>query len=215
MTRLILFDVDGTLLDSQHMIVAAIAAAFAAQGMPAPSRAESLAGVGLSLPLLFRRLAGAQGPVEALAANYKAAWKAQREAEGFVYPLFAGADTLVRSLARRDDIVLGIATGKSRAGVADLCRRCGWGSVFATLQTADDAPSKPSPVMIEQALRATAIEAKHCVMIGDTHYDMAMARAAGVQAIGVAWGYHTTAQLVAAGAQAIASDFDELADLLA
>ena len=215
MKRLVLFDVDGTLLDSQHMIVAGMTQAFAACGLAPPPRAAMLAGVGLSLPVLFNRLAGPHAPLAALTDAYKAAWKALRQVPDFSYPLFPGADALLRRLAARHDIVCGIATGKSRNGVADMCSRCGWQGLFATIQTADDAPSKPSPVMIEQALRQTGFAARDCVMIGDTSFDMDMARAAGAQALGVAWGYHSAEALRAAGAQHIAADFAALAEALA
>ena len=213
--RLILFDIDGTLLDSQHMIVSCLTCAFQAAGLPPPPRAAMLAHVGLSLPRFFAALGGPDAPVEAMARDYKSAWRALREAEDFVYPLFPGAQAFVGALARRADATLGVATGKSRSGVADLCARCGWEGYFATVQTADDAPSKPSPVMIEQALRQTGFAAKDCVMIGDTSFDMEMARAAGAQAVGVAWGYHGPESLRAAGAQVVAADFAALAGMLA
>ena len=215
MTRLVLFDIDGTLLDSQHMICAAMTTAFAEQGLLPPPRAAVLAGVGLSLPRFFTTLCGEAAPVAALATSYKSAWRALREAPGFTYPLYAGADALLRALARRSDIVLGIATGKSQAGVADICQRCDWTGFFATVQTADDAPSKPSPVMIQQALHQTGFAAKDCVMIGDTDFDMAMARSAGVRALGVRWGYHPVEALRDAGADVIVTDFAALARELA
>lgn len=213
--RLILFDIDGTLLDSQHMIVSCLTHAFQAASLPPPPRAAVLAHVGLSLRRFLAALAGPGAPVEALAREYRNAWRALREAGDFAYPLFPGAGGLISRLARRADVTLGVATGKSRSGVADLCARCGWEGYFATIQTADDAPSKPSPVMIEQALRQTGFAAKHCVMIGDTSFDMEMARAAGTRAIGVGWGYHAPGELRAAGAQAVAADFAALAEALA
>jgi phosphoglycolate phosphatase len=99
-----------------------------------------------------------------------------------------------------------LATGKSRRGVAALLARHGWEDLFDTVQTADDAPSKPHPGMIERALAQTGTPAGRAVMIGDSTYDMAMARAAGVRALGVSWGYHPPADLIAAGAQAVAAD---------
>ena len=214
MKRLFLFDIDGTLLDSRHMIVAGMTKAFAACGMAPPPREAILAGVGLSLPAYFAALTGPGAPVAALTEAYKTEWRALREASDFAYPLFPGAAALVARLAARDDLLLGVATGKSRGGVADICARCGWGGLFATIQTADDAPSKPSPVMIEQALRETGIAAKDCLMIGDTSFDMEMARAAGVRALGVAWGHHSEGALRAAGAESVAPDFAALAEAL-
>ena len=214
MLRLALFDVDGTLLDSADMIVRCAGGAFAACGLQPPPRAAILQNVGLSLPVFFTRLAGGDAPAADLVSAYKSIWRTTQAAPGFVYPLFSGADALLRTLAQRSDIRLGIATGKSRSGIDDLIVRCGWEGLFSTTQTADDAPSKPSPDMIHQALRQTAIAAKDCVMIGDTVFDMDMARAAGARALGVGWGYHSAAALLEAGADLVASDFGDLAQAL-
>jgi phosphoglycolate phosphatase len=81
---------------------------------------------------------------------------------------------------------------------------------FITIQTADTSPSKPHPDMIVRALRETGAEAIKTVMIGDTGFDMSMARSAGVHAIGVTWGYHDHSQLVTEGAERIVDTFDEL-----
>ena len=215
MRRLALFDVDGTLLDSRDMIVACAGGAFAACGLTPPPSAAILQNVGLSLPVFFTRLAGKDAPEADLAQAYKTLWRKMRASPDFAYPLFSGADALVRALARRDDMCLGIATGKSRGGIDDLIARCDWEGLFSTIHTADDAPSKPSPEMIYQALRQTAIAAKDCVMIGDTVFDMEMARAAGARALGVSWGHHSAAALLDAGAELVATDFGELARALA
>ena len=117
---------------------------------------------------------------------------------------------MVRRLAARPDVVLGIATGKSRRGVAHLVERHGWARVFATIQTADDAPSKPDPAMLLRAMEATGARPADTAMVGDTSFDMAMARAAGVRAIGVSWGYHPVAALREAGAETIIDRFEAL-----
>ena len=126
-------------------------------------------------------------------------------------PLYEGAQALVAALALREDVILGIATGKSRRGVARLVDREAWHGHFLTIQTADDHPSKPNPSMILQAMADAGVEPAQTVMIGDTAYDMQMARNADVRALGVTWGYHTHAALTDAGAHAIAHTFDELA----
>ena len=114
--RLVIFDVDGTLVDSQHHIVAAQGLAFAEVGLPAPSRAAALSVVGLSLPEAFRALVGADGPVDALCRAYRDAWTALRRTPGFTEVLYPGAGDTVHAFAARADIRLGIATGKSRPG---------------------------------------------------------------------------------------------------
>ena len=217
--RLIVFDVDGTLVDSQLLILAAQRQAFAAVGLPAPTRERSLSIVGLSLLEAFAALVGPEGPVEALAEAYRQAFAALRADPACVEPLFPGMGDLVARLATEPAIALGIATGKSRRGVSHLVERHGWDGLFATIQTADDAPSKPDPAMLLQAMAATGATPDRTVMVGDTTFDMLMARAAEIRPVGVAWGYHpadalhqTGAETVAADAAALAADLGLLAE---
>lgn len=213
--RLVILDVDGTLVDSQAIIVAAQREAFAACGLAAPTRERSLSIVGLSLVEAFTALVGPSGPVEDLAEAYRQAFGRLRRDPTVEEPLFPGMGALVADLRERAGVTLGIATGKSRRGVAYLVERHGWEGCFATIQTADDAPSKPDPAMIRQAMAETGLGPDRTVMVGDTSFDMAMARAAEVAAIGVAWGYHPVAALREAGAGAIATDAEDLRRLLA
>jgi phosphoglycolate phosphatase len=210
--RLIVFDCDGTLVDSQHMIVEAMRTAFAAAGLAAPDRASMLQQVGLSLPEAMQALTGLEDleTVTALANAYRNAFFELRRAASIGDPLFPGIGAAVESLAARGDTLLGIATGKSRRGVDALIEREGWHGLFATIQTADDAPSKPHPSMLLQAMAETSIGPERTVMIGDTSYDMLMAVAAKATGIGVSWGYHDPAELTGAGAQLVASDVPEL-----
>lgn len=208
--QLLVLDVDGTLVDSQALIVEAQRRAFAACGLEAPTRERSLSIVGLSLIEAFTALVGPRGPVERLAEEYKLAFQALRGDPAWEEPLFPGVADLVAELAGREDLLLGIATGKSRRGVAYLVERHGWDGVFATIQTADDAPSKPDPGMLIQAMAETGIGPDRTTMVGDTSFDMAMARAAGVRPIGVSWGYHPVAALREAGADVLVSSIAEL-----
>ena len=212
--RLVIFDCDGTLVDSQNSIFATMTAAYAALGLPPPSRAEVLGVVGLSLPQAFAVLAATHTPAvqSELVDLYKSVFPRTRETMQGGDPLYPGTRETVALLAARDDVLLGVATGKSRRGVARLFDREGWHSHFVTIQTADDNPSKPHPSMILKAMAETGIEPEHTVMIGDTSFDMEMARGAGVGAVGVAWGYHTADRLRSAGAHAIVAD---AADLIA
>ncbi|MDX2258002.1 MAG: HAD-IA family hydrolase [Hyphomicrobiaceae bacterium] len=212
--KLVIFDCDGTIVDSQHAIVAAMERAFADHGRPAPSRAAVLAVVGLSLSEAIVRLVPSSDPADiaALADSYKGAFAALRREAVHREPLFPGAEETLRALAARDDICLGIATGKSRRGVDALLEREGFTGLFATIQTADDNPSKPHPSMIERAIAETAAEPARTVMIGDTTFDIEMARRAGVTAVGVEWGYHSSAALIAAGAHVLVSEFAGLVE---
>jgi phosphoglycolate phosphatase len=211
--KLIVFDVDGTLVDSEDLIVAAQRAAFLAHGLEPPTRERSLSIVGLSLVQAMRVLVP-DGPAESLAEGYKTAFQRLRADPAYREPLFPGAAELLAELSGRDEVVLGIATGKSRRGVAHLLARHGWERVFATIQTADDHPSKPHPAMLEQALAETGAAPRDSVMIGDSTFDMAMARAAGIGAVGVSWGYHRPEALRETGAEAIVGSYRELRDHL-
>jgi phosphoglycolate phosphatase len=212
--KLILFDIDGTLVDSQNLIVSAQARAFAALGMTAPSREEALSVVGLSLHEAFEALTEGRGPSEALAQAYKEAWSELRAESEHYDPLYPGAQDLLDALSQREGCLLGIATGKSRAGVQRLFDRQGWHKIFATVQTADDAPSKPAPDMFLRALAETGVAPRDACMVGDTIFDMHMAHHAGARAIGVGWGYHRHDKLRTAGAEIIVADFAHLREHL-
>lgn len=211
--RLIIFDCDGTLVDSQHIIVAAMTRAFHANGLELPMRDKVLSIVGLSLPLAVARLLpdGMEQRVVARVADaYREAFGELRRDPCHQEPMFPGALEAIRELAGRPDVLLGVATGKSRRGVAGLFERFGIESHFVTIQTADTHPSKPHPSMILEAMAEVGGRAEETVMIGDTTYDIEMARAAGVGAIGVGWGYHPVVALEAAGAHVIVERCQEL-----
>ncbi len=198
--RLVIFDVDGTLVDSQHHIHASMTEAFLLRGHVAPELAAVLAIVGLSLPEAVARLAPdlPEGERGSIVEGYKASFSGLRAAG--TAPLYPGIAEALQVLAARDDLLLGLATGKSRRGLVHLLHAHGIDDIFVTRQVADDHPSKPHPSMILAALAETGIAPQDAVMIGDTTYDMDMARAAGIGALGVAWGYHPAGALLAAGA---------------
>jgi phosphoglycolate phosphatase len=210
--QLIIFDCDGTLVDSQHKICAAMAHAFTRLQLPVPPRPDILGIVGLSLPQVFAVLA-AKEPASVqvkLAELYAQEFPAQRPGAVLNDPPYAGMGELVATLAGRRDSVLGIATGKSRRGVARILEREGWSGHFLTIQTADDHPSKPDPAMILQAMAEVGSEPAHTVMVGDTTYDMEMAVNAGVRGLGVSWGYHAPERLLQAGAERVVQSSAEL-----
>lgn len=214
---LVVFDCDGTLVDSQHMITAAMGEAFDAFGLENPPRDAVLSVVGLSLVEAVGTIAPDLGRERtvAVAERYKSAFAGLRARRDIAEPLYDGAVEVIRRLDGHDDVVLGIATGKSRRGVAKLLERFDLKSHFVTIQTADDAPSKPHPAMLEQAMADAGAVPAGTVMIGDTSFDMEMAANASAHAIGVSWGYHPTADLVAAGAFSVIEHFDDLGGVIA
>lgn len=213
--KLAVFDCDGTLVDGQAAVCDAMVAAFAEAGLPTPDRGEVRRIVGLSLPQAVRALAPDADPVRQSAAveAYKTAFRQTRESGRLEEPLFEGLREMLGEL-REAGWQLAVATGKSDRGLAACLAGHGIDHLFASLQTADRHPSKPDPAMLEMALHEAGASADEAVMIGDTSFDMAMARAAGVRAIGVGWGYHTPAELRVAGADAVAATVAELKVLI-
>jgi phosphoglycolate phosphatase len=212
--KLIIFDVDGTLVDSQNIIVASQHAAFAAFDLEPPSRELSLSIVGLSLAEAFVVLAGPTAPIDGLVEAYKQAFGVLRLDPALAEPLYPGAEECLADLERREQVLLGIATGKTRRGVSHLLDRHDWHTRFATIQTADAAPSKPHPAMILQAMADVGVAPEDTLMIGDSSFDMAMARATNVVPIGVSWGFQPVAALREAGAELIVDSYRELGTVL-
>lgn len=213
--RLAIFDCDGTLVDSQADICAAMDAAFEAAGFVPPDRNATRRVVGLSLPEAMRRLRpdGTADDHSMLAQLYRDAFRERRMAGQVAEPLYEGIAGLIEELAGAGWL-LGVATGKSDRGLAHCLETHGLAGHFITLQTADRHPSKPHPSMIEACLAESGANPSETAMIGDTAFDMAMAVNAGVRAIGVDWGYHHPRELVEAGAEAVAGSIAELRLLL-
>ena len=210
--RLLIFDCDGTIVDSQAGIVLSMDHAFRSMGLKPPPRAATLSVVGLSLPEAFSVLApDADSDVrKMLAERYKSAFRDLDRDPSECEILFPGCKDTIKALLEHDDVVLGIATGKSKRGVDRLVEREGWHGHFLTIQTADDHPSKPHPSMILRAMAETGAEPHETIMIGDTTYDIDMAHAAKVGALGVTWGYHHRDELSESGAHLIIDDYAEM-----
>ena len=212
MNRLAIFDCDGTLVDSQANICRAMEDSFARAGLAAPCRDAARRVVGLSLVEAMQAMLPEAEPDLhlALAEDYKRAFQRLR-GQGLVEePLYDGIAELIDELDE-GGWLLGVATGKSDRGLQLCLDRHGLRRRFVTLQTADRHPSKPHPSMIEQAMADAGAAPATTLMIGDTSYDMAMARAAGATAVGVAWGYHERQELLDAGADYIAAHPAEIA----
>jgi phosphoglycolate phosphatase len=213
--RLAVFDCDGTLSDGQAAVGLAMDAAFAAAGLAPPDRHVVRRTVGLSLPHAVRRIAPEADEEQqaAVVEAYKAAFRRSRSEGTLTEPLYDGIAELLRRL-KGNGWLLGVATGKSDRGLHSCLASHGIVDLFVTLQTADRHPSKPDPSMLVAAMGEAGAEPADTVMVGDTAFDVAMARAAGCRALGVAWGYHAPAELIEAGAVAVATTPAELEDLI-
>ncbi len=215
MVGLILFDCDGTLVDSQHVIVETMNRTFRAQGLAPPTPEATRSIVGLSLEVAMGVLAPKLDDADhrRLAEVYKEQFANLRVTEDFSEPMFEGARDVLDKLAETD-IALGVATGKSLRGLRMVLEHHQIRDRFVTLQTADFHPSKPHPSMIETAMRETGATAETTWLLGDTSFDMEMAVAAGARPIGVNWGYHPTDALFEAGAGIVLERFEQLLDLV-
>jgi phosphoglycolate phosphatase len=215
MMRLGVFDCDGTLVDGQADVCWAMDRAFARAGLPAPDHHAVRRIVGLSLSAAVSALAPALSDEQnrAVTEFYRSSFRARRE-EGLTdEPLYDGIAALLRDLHLRG-WSLAVATGKSDRGLAACLAAHGITDLFVSLQTADRHPSKPHPAMLEAALVEAGARREETVMIGDTSFDMLMARSIGVTAIGVGWGYHGAGELLASGASQVVETAADLAAAL-
>ena len=205
MNRLAVFDCDGTLVDSGATICAALAESLGANGIAVPPPDVCRRVIGLSLVEAIAELTPELGNEEhrRLAEEYKRSFMAMRAAGRVTEPLFEGVLELLDAL-ESDGWLLAVATGKSDRGLIHCLETHGIHARFVSLQTADRHPSKPHPSMVEQAICDAGAEPATTIVVGDTSFDMAMAAAAGARGIGAAWGYHEPAELLAAGAVAVA-----------
>ncbi|HSM53848.1 MAG TPA: HAD-IA family hydrolase [Erythrobacter sp.] len=213
--KLVVFDCDGTLVDGQAHVCDTMEQAFLDAGLPAPDRNEVRRSVGLSLPVAIRHLAPELDPEmnARLVQAYKEGFFARRQ-QGLVdEPLYEGIHEVLTGLAEAGWL-LAVATGKSDRGLNACLERHGLTGLFVSLQTADRHPSKPHTAMLDAALFEAGVSPGAAVMVGDTTFDILMARDAGVRALGVAWGYHTPDELRRAGAEAVAQHPIELEKLL-
>ena len=212
MNRLAIFDCDGTLVDSGGSIYRAVAETFTEHGIAVPPGRECRKVIGLSLVEAMQALVPKASADDhaSLTETYKRKFFEARAGGRVEEPLFDGIAELLDRL-EADGWVLAVATGKSDRGLGHCLNCHGMGSRFTSLQTADRHPSKPHPSMALQAMADAGAGPETTIVIGDTSYDMGMARAAGATGIGAGWGYHEPSELLAGGAVAVA---DEPLDVL-
>jgi phosphoglycolate phosphatase len=205
MSRLAIFDCDGTLVDSGATIYAALKASLEQSGIEVPSPTVCRRIIGLSLTEAMAALLPAL-PVEQhiqLAEDYKRAFQGLRAQGDVDEPLFDGVLELLDAL-EAEGWLLAVATGKSDRGLKHCLEAHDIHARFVSLQTADRHPSKPHPSMVEQAIADAGAAPERTIVVGDTSFDMAMAVNAGAAGIGAGWGYHEAEELLDAGAVAVA-----------
>ena len=210
--KLVIFDFDGTLVDSRKLITESNRVVFGQFGFAVPSEEESFSLVGMSLELVLLKLAGPDAPVEKMVSAYREVLPLLRADAAYAEVPFDSANELLAALAERRDVRLGIATGHASHAIVPVLERFGWQGHFCTVQTADKAPSKPHPGMILQALSEAGVRAEDAIMIGDTAFDIEMARGAYVRGVAVSWGYHRPDRLRDAGAWRVVNGMSELRD---
>lgn len=209
--RLAVFDCDGTLVDSGHSIVACMQAACTRHDLKEPEPDAIRRMVGLPLEEAVSRLFPEldHDTVWSVREGYREVFMGLRERGEVHEPLYDGALEVIDQLDQAGWL-LGVATGKAMVGLVNTLGGHDLESRFVTLQTADKAMGKPNPEMLFNAMNETGVEAHATVMIGDTTYDMEMARNAGTLAVGVSWGYHPVSELTDAGAHVVVHSYGDL-----
>ena len=215
--RLVVWDLDGTIIDSRIVIQNAMEAAFHSFGLAPPEYDQTRQIVGLSLEEACRRLAPEGFPeadVPKLSEAYKNAFITHRTNNpDFREPLYDGATEILEALANQN-CLMGIATGKSRRGIEAIFGKHDLSRYFDTIWCADDGPGKPHPFMVLEAMRAVGVEPDQTAMVGDAIHDIHMGREAGVRTHGVTWGFGEHHELESAGAHHIHTEMRSLAGAL-
>lgn len=209
---LIVFDWDGTLMDSQSRIVASMQAAAVEADLPVPGQAQVRDVIGLGLGECLGLLFPDAGPADIarVAEAYRQQfWHRCREPEA----LYPGVRETLDWLRSRS-YELAVATGKSRAGLNRALRSTGLGDLMAASRCADEAPSKPHPRMLLEIMEVLGHAPDRTLVIGDTEYDLRMARNAGAHGVGVTCGAHPAERLQQQGPLACVSDVTVLPTLL-
>jgi phosphoglycolate phosphatase len=214
MTKLAIFDCDGTLVDSGATIHRALAETFELHRMALPPPRECRKVIGLSLTQAMGALVPGASEIDhlRLAETYKGCFHRARQEGRVEEPLFDGIVELL-DLLEAEGWLLAVATGKSDRGLRLCLESHGLNARFISLQTADRHPSKPSPQMALAAMADAGAAPGETIVVGDTSFDMARAVAAGATAIGAGWGYHEPHELLAAGARAVADDPAAVAEI--
>ena len=210
--KLVIFDWDGTLMDSADKIINCMQIAAKRCDLPVPSASEVGHIIGISLEPAIKQLFGIDDNdlVQRLKNAYKDAFIIH---DATPSPLFDGVDTMLNALTARG-LTLAVATGKARRGLLRAWEQTGTEKYFSASRSADEAKSKPSPDMLLQIIDELNISVSDAIMVGDTTYDMQMAKSIGMARVGVSYGVHAQAHLEAFNPKAIVHSIDELRHFL-
>lgn len=208
---LIVFDWDGTLMDSTGHIVFCMREAIRQLSMPMLNDLQISHIIGLGLPEAVKTLYPQSSPADAqkLADTYRQIWLHHP----FEAPLFANAVNILHKLASQN-VLLGVATGKSRRGLNKVLTETGLADLFITTRCADECHSKPHPQMLSEIIDFCGVNADETLMIGDTEFDLLMAKQAGADSVGISHGAHAIPVLQACDPQAIVTDLHDLENWL-
>lgn len=191
--QLIIFDWDGTVMDSIRRIVSCMQKSAKACNLPVPSAEAVKDIVGLSLIVAMQRLfpLATEEQRQQLVQQYSDYYKFLDDTPT---PLFPGMDEMMKQLHAAGKF-LAVATGKSRRGLERVLAETEMAGLFCTRRGADEAKSKPHPLMLQQILAELQLPVERAVMVGDSVHDLAMAQAMGMDSIGVTWGVHERSAL--------------------
>lgn len=207
--KLVIFDWDGTLFDSVSQIVASLQ--FAAQQFHQPlTDADAKSIIGLGLPEVAQRLFPT---VPELHDDILQSYSDHYVANSSDNTWFAGVTEMLAEL-KAQDVILAVATGKSRKGLDRVLEQTQSQTLFEITRAASETKSKPDPLMLAEILAATGVQPSEAIMVGDTSYDLEMARNIEMPRIGVSYGVHTVETLAQFEPLAIAHNVQELRALL-
>lgn len=209
--QLIIFDWDGTLMDSVPRIVSSMQSLARHLGLPMPSVTAIHDIIGLSLPVALQQLFSCNvDEAQDFIAVYRDYYVVK---DPTPTPLFEHTISTLQWL-RDNHYRMAVATGKARAGLERAWIQSDSGSFFIASRCADEVASKPDPQMLHEILRQTETNAEHALMIGDSVHDLTMANNAGVDAIGVTYGVHNKERLTALKPKALLDNISQLPDFL-
>ena len=213
--KLLLFDYDGTLVDSAQMIIDGTIEAFNRCGLATPKPEVIKAGIGQKLHVAFKRYIPLEhkGLINEVIRHYRQ-WYVEKDLEGTQFePLFKNVKPVLKTLYQHG-WKLGIATNKSLRGLSRGLSHHEIEKFFSIIMTADDFTPKPDKAMAIHALRTLKVKNSEAFMIGDTVYDITMGKNAKIKTVGVTWGYNTKEELLHANADHIIHEPNELVEIL-